>query len=92
MVLYYTEIYVHPRVIKIFGPLEDAMHDRLLTRLEVEKRCRIARTTIYRKMREGTFPTPLKIGARAVRWSESEIEAWLASRPRATGERPVASG
>ena len=61
-------------------------HDRLLTRVEVEARCAIARTTIYRLMRCGQFPEPLKIGPRAVRWPASEIDAWLANRPRATGE------
>ena len=62
--------------------------DRLLRLSEVQTRTALGRTTIYRKMREGTFPEPLKIGARAVRWPESEIEAWLASRPRATGDSP----
>ena len=36
-------------------------------------------------MRDGSFPEPLKVGVRAVRWRESEIEAWLETRPRATG-------
>ena len=62
--------------------------DRLLRLSEVQTRTALGRTTIYRKMREGSFPEPLKIGARAVRWPESEIEAWLASRPRATGDSP----
>ena len=62
--------------------------DRLLRLSEVQTRTALGRTTIYRKMREGTFPEPLKIGARAVRWPESEIEAWLAARPRATGDSP----
>lgn len=62
--------------------------DRLLRLSEVAARTALGRTTIYRKMREGSFPEPLKIGARAVRWPESEIEAWLAARPRATGDRP----
>ena len=35
--------------------------DRLLTRAEVEARCAIARTTIYRLMRCGQFPEPLKL-------------------------------
>ena len=61
--------------------------DRLLTRFEVEARCRIARTTIYRLMRAGQFPEPIKIGPRAVRWPQSEIEAWIATRPRARGEQ-----
>ena len=60
--------------------------DRLLRREEVESRCGIARTTIYRLMRSGEFPEPIKVGPRAVRWPASEIEAWLADRPRATGD------
>ena len=60
--------------------------DRLLRREEVESRCGIGRSTIYRWMRLGRFPEPVKVGPRAVRWPESEIEAWLTTRPRATGE------
>ena len=67
------------------------MTDRLLRREEVEARTGLATTTIYRKMREGSFPAPLKIGARAVRWPASEIEEFLASRPRATGDGPRAA-
>ena len=61
--------------------------DRLLRLSEVQTRTALGRTTIYRKMREGSFPEPLKIGTRAVRWIESEIEAWKAACPRATGDR-----
>ncbi len=60
--------------------------DRLLTRAEVESRVGLTKTTIYRLMREKRFPEPLKISTRAVRWSASEIEAWLVDRPRASGE------
>ena len=62
------------------------MEDRLLTRAEVERRVGLKRSAIYRAMRANEFPLPLKIGPRAVRWPLSEIEAWLAGRPRATGE------
>ena len=64
--------------------------NRLLRREEVEERTGLARTTIYRKMREGSFPEPLKVGARAVRWPASEIDTWLAGRPRASGEAAAA--
>ena len=60
--------------------------DRLLRRAEVEARTGLSTTTIYRMMREGNFPVPLKISPKAVRWPASEIEAWLASLPRATGD------
>ena len=59
--------------------------DRLLHRTEVERRVGIGTSTLYRMMRDGEFPEPLKIGARAVRWPESEIETWLGTLPRAKG-------
>ena len=61
-------------------------HKRLLRRTEVERYCQIDRSTIYRLMRLGLFPVPIRIGPRAVRWLEHELAAWLARRPRATGE------
>ena len=59
--------------------------DRLLRRQEVEQRIGIARSTLYQLMRAGEFPLPLKIGPRAVRWSQREIEEWVEERPRARG-------
>ncbi len=56
--------------------------DRLLRREEVETRCGVTRSTIYRLMRAGQFPEPVKVGP----WAEHELEKWLAERPRATGE------
>ena len=60
--------------------------DVLLTRPEVERRTGLSRSTIYRKMRDGTFPVPLKVSDRAVRWRESDIRAYVDSRPRSYGE------
>ena len=60
--------------------------DVLLTRPEVERRTGLSRSTIYRKMSDGTFPVPLKVSARAVRWREREIRAYVDSRPRSYGE------
>ena len=66
------------------------MDDRLLRRGEVESRVGLKRSSIYREMRAGRFPIPVKVGERAVRWPASEIEAWLAGRPRASGEAATA--
>lgn len=60
--------------------------DVLLTRREVERRTGLSRSTIYRKMREGTFPVPLKVSERTVRWRESDIRVYVDSRPRSCGE------
>lgn len=66
--------------------------ERLMTRQEVEVHCGLSRTSIYRLMRAGEFPEAVKVGAKAVRWRQSEIHAWLEARPRASGEasRPAA--
>ena len=60
--------------------------DRLLTRSEVQLRTGLSRSSIYRHMRCGKFPAPLKVGASAVRWPASEVEAWIASLPRSHGD------
>ena len=62
------------------------MTDRLLRREEVESRVALTRSSIYRLMRAHAFPEPVKVGPRAVRWLAGEIEAWIADRPRATGD------
>ena len=59
-------------------------HDRLLRRTEVEEIVRLSRSTIYHLMKIGQFPAPIRIGQRAVRWLLSDIETWLATRPRTT--------
>ena len=59
--------------------------DKLLRRREVEELTGLSCTALYRHMRAGTFPLPIKLGAGAVHWPESEIFAHLASLPRATG-------
>ena len=61
---------------------QDGPPDRSMRRHEVERRCGLSTTTIYRKMADGTFPRPRRVGARAVRWLESEIERWLSECPR----------
>ena len=42
----------------------------------------LSRSTIYDKMRDGTFPQPVKLSMRAVAWPESVIKDWLAGRER----------
>ena len=62
------------------------MHDRLLRRQQVEEIAGIKRSSIYRLMDDGEFPRPVKVGPVAVRWRESDIKAWLDSRPDAMGD------
>ena len=60
--------------------------DTLLGVEEVVRRVGMNRSSIYVQMRLGTFPMPIKISVKSVRWIGSEIEAWVHSRPRATEE------
>lgn len=59
------------------------MNDRILRRPEVQSRTGLSRSTIYAMLAEGAFPAPVRLGARAVGWPESEIAAWLESRKAA---------
>ena len=52
--------------------------DRLLNKWRVEERTSLDITTIYRKMKAGTFPQPVRVGRRRVAWRESDIAAWQA--------------
>ena len=54
--------------------------DRLLTSKQLIAETGISRSTIYRLLRKGEFPKPIRIGPRGVRWLESDIKAWLAER------------
>lgn len=59
------------------------MTDRILRRLEVEARTGLARATIYARLKNQDFPEPVRLGKRAIGWRESDISAWLSSRPSA---------
>lgn len=53
-------------------------HDALLRRHDVERLTAQSRATLYRKISQGAFPKPIKIGPGSVRWRASDIDAWLA--------------
>ena len=62
---------------------------RLIRLPEVLTRTGYGRTTIYRKMEDGSFPRSVKLGgppvdpeafdSRAVAWIENEVEQWIDS-------------
>lgn len=45
----------------------------------VLERVSLSRSSIYRKVDEGTFPKPVPLGDRAVGWLSTEIDAWIAA-------------
>lgn len=62
----------------------------ILRRKQLETKTGLSRSTIYDKMNshstrhDPTFPKQISLGLDAVGWIESEVEAWIESRIRAS--------
>ncbi|MFO1320317.1 MAG: AlpA family transcriptional regulator [Burkholderiales bacterium] len=50
----------------------------ILRLTQVMARTGLARSTLYERIKDGAFPAQISLGARAVGWLESDIEAWIA--------------
>ena len=69
-----------------------ATNSRKILRLPgVQEKSGLRRDSIYRGAREGWFPKPVKLTARASGWFEDEIDAWLAERAEARTAGTVAA-
>ncbi len=53
--------------------------DRIIRMGTVRYRTGLSRSTIYRKIAEGTFPAQLKISINGTGWRESDIDRWVAN-------------
>jgi len=54
---------------------------------EVSEIVGLRRTAIYKGAKAGSFPPPVRVGARAVRWKLSEVQSWIEQRQRAGSDR-----
>ncbi len=54
---------------------------------EVMRRTGLKRSSIYKRIHEGTFPEPVSLGSRAVAWPVAKIDAWLEALTRDGGSR-----
>jgi len=58
-------------------------HNKIRSALALERlpavmaRTGRSRTSIWRGVREGTFPRPVKIGLRSVAWPAHSIDTWI---------------
>ena len=50
----------------------------ILRRKEVEARTGLSRSTIYNRIKQGSFPAPVPLGVKSVGWIESEVDSFLA--------------
>ena len=59
---------------------EPTNQPRLLRWKDVQPRVGICRSQAHAMIQKGTFPSSVKIGARASAWVEAEIDSWIENR------------
>ena len=52
--------------------------DKIIRLKTVLARTGLSRSTMYRKIAEGTFPSQVKISVHGAGWRESDIDRWVA--------------
>jgi prophage regulatory protein len=53
--------------------------DRILRLKTVLERTGLSRSTLYRKIANGSFPRQIPISARCAGWRESSVQRWIVS-------------
>lgn len=56
------------------------MAQRIIRLAEVKSKTGMSRSSIYERVKDGTFPPPIKITNHAVGWIEQEVDDWIAHR------------
>jgi predicted DNA-binding transcriptional regulator AlpA len=64
-------------LMKVERPLVD---DRLITYAELRERIPFTRQTIWRMVRDGRFPPPIRLTTSRTVWRLSTVLAWIAYR------------
>jgi prophage regulatory protein len=68
------------------GPVPSFLSEREI----LENFARVSHSTLWRWVRAGVFPPPIRIGPRRIFWKACDIEAWAATLPIAPAYRRVA--
>jgi prophage regulatory protein len=71
------------------------MHEapfRFLDFPEVSETVKLSRTPIRNRIKAGTFPAPVALSSRCVRWRSTDIAAWLEAQGDTTQEQRSAKG
>lgn len=66
-----------PRSAQAGAPAATPQGEALLKIQAVLQRTSLSKSTLYAKIKEGTFPEPVRLGARCSRWKSSELDNWL---------------
>lgn len=64
--------------------MQNDTNEKILRLRPVLSRTGLSRSMAYDLMAKDQFPKPISLGARAVGWLESEIDAWIAQRVKAS--------
>ncbi len=64
--------------------------DRIIRKAELLEITGLSSASLYRRMKEGDLPLPVRLGPNSVGWRASEVQEWLDSRERI--ELPTAEG
>ena len=59
---------------------KEYMQQQIVRLPGVKSRTGLSRSSIYAAVKEGTFPAPISLGARAVGWLDSSITEWIEQR------------
>lgn len=62
----------------------EAVTPLLLRMPAVMRMTGLGRSTIYRLIAERKFPSPVRLGPRAVAWRRADLDQWSDSRPAVT--------
>jgi prophage regulatory protein len=63
--------------------------DRIVRLKTVLARTGLSRSTLYRKINEGSFPKQVPISTHGAGWRESAINRWIADPPGFRGEDAI---
>ena len=73
---------------ELIGPPTD--HIRFIRLPAVKQLTALGKTAIYKRIGEGTFPTPIHLGGSAVAWIEAEVFQWCHDRVAECRPTPAA--
>ena len=60
------------------------MNTKLIKLRAVKDWTGLSRSSIYAMMKNGDFPQSISIGARAIAWADTDVQAWIDSRIQAS--------
>ena len=65
------------------GAVMESRGVRIERACDVCDRVNWSRTTLWRRVKAGDFPRPLRLGPNSVGWRSDEVDQWISARDRA---------